>query len=132
MSHCKIKPFFLVVFYSCCVTPGFIGSFESFCNFDNVLLHCVEYKVERERRTNCLENHKDRRTELEEKLWHGLDQVYQPSIRTDTDIWHICDNTYWGEIFILISSAKLIQIFLLLQKVLTFIMYGPPTSNFPL
>ena len=57
-----MKLFFLVVFYSCCVTPGFIGSFESFCNFDNVLLHCVEYQVEteRQRETNCLENHKDR------------------------------------------------------------------------
>ena len=81
MSHCKIKPFFLVVFYSCCVTPGFIGSFESFCNFDNVLLHCVEYKVEREREsereTNCLANHKDtEQTHHSEKLISSIHLIF--------------------------------------------------------
>ena len=50
---------FLEVFYSFCATPGFIGSFESFCNFDNVLLHCLEYKVERETAQNCLVNLSD-------------------------------------------------------------------------
>ena len=38
----------ILLFYFCSVTqltPAFIASFETFCNFDNVLLWCAEYKV---------------------------------------------------------------------------------------
>ena len=41
--------------YFCSVTPAFIASFESFCNFDNVLLWRAEYKVgSGADNTNCL------------------------------------------------------------------------------
>ena len=37
--------FGLILFYFCYITPAFIASLKVFCNFDNVLLWCAEYKV---------------------------------------------------------------------------------------